>query len=159
MGHIVEPASQPKRCLGCGYILEGLTQHRCPECGQAFDPENARTYVRSQRSGRTYLAGAIVVLGALLTPMILYVLAGYELVRPSAVDNASRLCLPAGMLLGILVLYRSTRLISGPRGAVCHRRSLVLATAICFFSAFVLLVPFVVWLVGRLGCVSRAFRA
>jgi hypothetical protein len=26
------------RCLGCGYLLRGLTTPRCPECGRAFNP-------------------------------------------------------------------------------------------------------------------------
>jgi len=26
-------------CLHCGYSLRGLTEHRCPECGNPFDPE------------------------------------------------------------------------------------------------------------------------
>jgi hypothetical protein len=27
------------RCENCGYILIGLTELRCPECGKPFDPE------------------------------------------------------------------------------------------------------------------------
>src|SRR5690606_31804538 len=30
-------------CLHCQFDLTGLTEHRCPECGQAFDPNDART--------------------------------------------------------------------------------------------------------------------
>ena len=30
-------------CGQCGYILLGLTEHRCPECGTPFDPEEVRT--------------------------------------------------------------------------------------------------------------------
>jgi hypothetical protein len=26
------------RCLSCKYDLKKLTEHRCPECGRAFDP-------------------------------------------------------------------------------------------------------------------------
>ena len=26
------------RCKSCHYSLKGLTEHRCPECGQPFDP-------------------------------------------------------------------------------------------------------------------------
>ena len=32
------------QCLKCGYSLRGLTAWRCPECGQAFDPEKPDTY-------------------------------------------------------------------------------------------------------------------
>jgi hypothetical protein len=30
-------------CLGCGYPLRRLESNRCPECGRAFDPADART--------------------------------------------------------------------------------------------------------------------
>jgi hypothetical protein len=32
------------RCRNCHYLLEGLTEHRCPECGAAFDPTNPDTF-------------------------------------------------------------------------------------------------------------------
>jgi hypothetical protein len=32
------------RCLSCKYDLSNLTEHRCPECGRAFDPHNPATY-------------------------------------------------------------------------------------------------------------------
>lgn len=34
---ILVPAD-PSRCENCGYLLYGLTQPRCPECGRSFDP-------------------------------------------------------------------------------------------------------------------------
>jgi hypothetical protein len=32
------------RCLSCKYDLSNLTEHRCPECGGAFDPTDPRTF-------------------------------------------------------------------------------------------------------------------
>jgi hypothetical protein len=32
------PIIEPWSCLGCGYLLYGLPEPRCPECGRAFDP-------------------------------------------------------------------------------------------------------------------------
>ena len=32
------------RCLRCGYVLEGLPEPRCPECGRPFDLNNPATY-------------------------------------------------------------------------------------------------------------------
>src|SRR5262245_3992799 len=32
------------RCLTCHYPLLNLTEHRCPECGAAFDPNNPFTF-------------------------------------------------------------------------------------------------------------------
>jgi hypothetical protein len=31
-------------CRKCSYILDGLPENRCPECGQPFDPGNPRTF-------------------------------------------------------------------------------------------------------------------
>ena len=31
-------------CLTCGYLLRGLPDPRCPECGRPFDPTDASTY-------------------------------------------------------------------------------------------------------------------
>jgi hypothetical protein len=31
-------------CRDCGYVLDGLPQPRCPECGREFDPHDPRTF-------------------------------------------------------------------------------------------------------------------
>ena len=31
--------------MNCHYSLTGLTEHRCPECGTAFDPNDAATWL------------------------------------------------------------------------------------------------------------------
>ena len=31
------------RCKTCHYSLSGLSEHRCPECGRAFDPNDPNT--------------------------------------------------------------------------------------------------------------------
>lgn len=54
------PAPEPKRCLGCGYILENLPEPRCPECGRKFDPADASTFVTQLKSGRKYLLVAVI---------------------------------------------------------------------------------------------------
>jgi predicted RNA-binding Zn-ribbon protein involved in translation (DUF1610 family) len=32
------------RCLTCGYLLRGLSEPVCPECGRAFDPADESTF-------------------------------------------------------------------------------------------------------------------
>jgi hypothetical protein len=36
----------PVACLNCGYKLIGLTEPRCPECAQPFDPQRITTMQR-----------------------------------------------------------------------------------------------------------------
>jgi hypothetical protein len=31
-------------CRKCSYIIDGLPENRCPECGQPFDPTDPRTF-------------------------------------------------------------------------------------------------------------------
>jgi hypothetical protein len=33
------------RCKTCHYSLANLTEHRCPECGTSFDPNDPATFV------------------------------------------------------------------------------------------------------------------
>lgn len=57
------PSPEPKRCLGCGYILDNLPEPRCPECGRSFDLSDAATYSTVgpyARLGWVCLVGAMV---------------------------------------------------------------------------------------------------
>lgn len=42
--HTAKTTVDPARCLTCGYVLLGLPEGRCPECGRDFDPNNPATY-------------------------------------------------------------------------------------------------------------------
>ncbi|MBN1343713.1 MAG: hypothetical protein JXQ73_13580 [Phycisphaerae bacterium] len=41
--------SDPWRCAECGYLLFGLNEPRCPECGRPFDPGLLTSSVRGGR--------------------------------------------------------------------------------------------------------------
>ena len=55
-------------CRKCQYDLKGLPEHRCPECGTAFDPTDCSTYLTRQPdpTERKMTIAAIVILGALV---------------------------------------------------------------------------------------------
>ena len=40
----VQFSATRSRCASCGYSLRGLSTNRCPECGNSFDPSDARTF-------------------------------------------------------------------------------------------------------------------
>ena len=47
---VPQAVSEPTMyCRKCGYVLDGLSECRCPECGSAFDPANGRTFNRLSR--------------------------------------------------------------------------------------------------------------
>lgn len=52
----VAPLEDDLLCPGCGYNLRGLTEHRCPECGEDFGPaalsETALPWTHRRRIGR-----------------------------------------------------------------------------------------------------------
>ena len=49
--------SPTKYCRQCRYILDGLRDHRCPECGLRFNPNDPATYLTTPR--RTLLQGIL----------------------------------------------------------------------------------------------------
>lgn len=53
-------------CRHCGYQLFGLSENRCPECGQPFDPTNRRTYRKSLRRWTFRRVAGIALAVALL---------------------------------------------------------------------------------------------
>jgi hypothetical protein len=62
-------------CLTCNYDLSNLTEHRCPECGRDFDPDDASTfdttYSRDMRYIRKYFVRfAFNLFGSLAIVMI-----------------------------------------------------------------------------------------
>ncbi|MFG0252061.1 MAG: hypothetical protein ACF8NJ_04220 [Phycisphaerales bacterium JB038] len=56
------PEERGRYCRGCGYRLDGLGEHRCPECGRAFDPDRPGSF----RFGRATDAGRFRRLSVLL---------------------------------------------------------------------------------------------
>ena len=57
-------------CQKCWYVLDGLTEPRCPECGRPFDPARRRSY-RTKPRGRWWLN---VVLGTAAALLVLFAL-------------------------------------------------------------------------------------
>ncbi len=70
MGSAEETKQQPaaERC-GCGYLLKGLTEKRCPECGRAI-PSGARRkwpYLLAARTSATETWAMSAGLSSMLT--------------------------------------------------------------------------------------------
>jgi len=61
------------RCTKCGYDLQGLSEHRCPECGTDFDPrekEKIEARIGMPRPRRKYQWIAAVVITLLTLALI-----------------------------------------------------------------------------------------
>ncbi len=101
-------------CVSCGYRLRGLSSFVCPECGQAFDPSDPRTFAEDWRlrvhrwlkppSPLHLLAVSTITIGgvyALSFPLGLcivdfyggYLLLGLVLISVVAFDYAQKLLL------------------------------------------------------------------
>ena len=56
------------RCLTCHYDLRHLAEHRCPECGRVFNPNDPRTFttveaerLRDANAGHWIAAGCVLM--------------------------------------------------------------------------------------------------
>jgi hypothetical protein len=58
-------------CKTCGYVLDGLSENRCPECARKFDPDNRRSYRRKPMRPRWFILFRRLVLG--VTALALFV--------------------------------------------------------------------------------------
>ncbi|HUU96777.1 MAG TPA: hypothetical protein VM487_13650 [Phycisphaerae bacterium] len=99
-----------KRCLDCGYILDGLPENRCPECGRQFDPEDPSTWSTRRRTGRPYLVAALAGAVAMALWPGLYRLAYSRGVQLSAIAaGLGGLLQLSGLALEVCVLRASVR--------------------------------------------------
>lgn len=147
---IIDSMSSPqhKRCLGCGYILNGLPENRCPECGRSFDPDDPETYLCDQADGRKYLAAALLGLFAMTSPLMVVSLLrlGFRGQVPSWVVVAM---FAVGLLTSAVVLGRSVKRLREPAAAVTHRAALMAALLVCGLPYAI----FVGWVALGLLCV------
>ncbi|MGD8453870.1 MAG: hypothetical protein PVJ57_18805 [Phycisphaerae bacterium] len=137
---------EPKRCLGCGYILDHLPENRCPECGRAFDPDDPETFAHQVVDGRLALRTALSAVGATLLAVSLPWLIAVSLallrvfVDPSDWGGSSG-DLAGGVSMALLILalalevaaifdvWRALRL---PRYAVSRREEVFYALIVTF---------------------------
>lgn len=99
-------------CIECGYCLKGISSGRCPECGRAFDPADARTYETAMstppRAGLALLGSYACLLGFAFTEPVTVrgAVTWVDLLGPL-------IFLGPGVLLALRVLMNDTL----PRGA------------------------------------------
>lgn len=60
-------------CLGCGYLLHGLTADACPECGRTFDPNDPETYLNTTRQTPLWLGVVIGLVSGVGCTALLWV--------------------------------------------------------------------------------------
>jgi hypothetical protein len=54
-------------CPGCGYDLRDLTEHRCPECGRAFDPPTLAKWHAAEPSDTRSVVRALLLAPVVIT--------------------------------------------------------------------------------------------
>lgn len=52
-------------CLSCEYDLQNLAEHRCPECGREFDPNDESTFDRWSHRRRDSVIGIVAIIFAI----------------------------------------------------------------------------------------------
>ncbi len=67
-------STQTMFCLRCSYVLHGLQEHRCPECGLEFDPDDCRTFAHCREPiHRGVVAVAWTLFGLFMPIFFVYV--------------------------------------------------------------------------------------
>lgn len=84
-------------CRKCGYVLDGLSENCCPECGQVFHPDVPRTYLTSILPWWRVLAGrfakiplAVVALVVLVMMLSLFITIRTEMVWIDAMTGSCK---------------------------------------------------------------------
>lgn len=61
------------RCKHCRYRLDGLADNRCPECGEAFDPDDPTTFDAGSRSAFwSWVIIPLIVVLCYLMPFLIF---------------------------------------------------------------------------------------
>lgn len=117
-----------KRCLGCGYILNHLPEPRCPECGRAFDPHDARTYFTKKWSGLPIFIMALAAALLLLPPLVRF---KRWFLAPRGAFSIGRYDLPlaAGVLLAGIAIVAGSMMLRGPPRELRWRGLVIVAVA------------------------------
>ena len=72
MSAVSSRTDRQKRCLSCSYLLVGLPENRCPECGRTFDPSDPTTFCwADERRNKLWLVFAMYGL-ALAVDLVLW---------------------------------------------------------------------------------------
>ncbi len=113
-----------KRCVGCGYILNGLPEPRCPECGRPFNFEYPCSYEGEVRSGRTLRRFALPAAA----------IVGYTAISIAQVPDwlpcLTILAVPA-FILTIVGVTASLGALRGPRDLIRDRQDYKLTLLVC----------------------------
>lgn len=75
-------------CLGCSYDLKGVGTRACPECGEAFDPEDPSTFRDTERPKQLEMRRVFVLLAISAIVGGVVLLANYTVIpRPAITRN------------------------------------------------------------------------
>ena len=77
------------QCLTCGYLLRGLREPKCPECGQPFNPLDATTFDADPPRRKRILRTKRIAVAAGIA-LVVFVFAPRELLTAKMVFSCSR---------------------------------------------------------------------
>jgi hypothetical protein len=114
------------RCRNCGYDLRGLIEHRCPECGKEFDPNDKAKMI----DGRFSLAWIVFAW--------LLVIVGRFFATGSERDPLPCILGPIVLIIAIGVVMHAGAALQRRKNLVKHRHAMI--------AGFVGAIAFFLWL-------------
>ena len=124
------------RCKRCGYILHGLSDHRCPECGGRFDPEDESTYLTKPVSGYGPLAGSVLALVMIVLPLLAAYLNDLGVAAPNSWLFVAPLAvmMPAGLIIACFTLLKAVRAVRGQLVWTAHDGAFAVAFVVSLLA-------------------------
>ena len=92
------------RCLSCHYNLKNLPEHRCPECGRGFDPDDPSTFKTRPLRG-PFHARRVTILGLCTLTTVAICLAFYHYKPTDLGSIMAGLIFWPVLILGVLATY------------------------------------------------------
>ena len=124
------------RCKKCGYDLRGLEECRCPECGQAFNPGNAGTYLTKPVSGTRFVKLALLALVLFSMPQLFSLLLDMNMISVRGLPKLflillGPLMLISGIVISWYVVEQGWKALGGKMPWIENRRGFSISLIIC----------------------------
>jgi rubredoxin len=119
------------KCRECGYLLRGLTVHRCPECGIPFDPADPNTFDPGESAPDPGLLFRVPLYMAVTLVNSMLAMIALPVALATLFEGEVEACMwiIAAACIGVLTLAGLLSEVRGLRNMACIANGLVIGLA------------------------------